>query len=219
MKKILSIAVAMIMVLALSVCAFADEIVYTMASTQGQDTENAALADGVAMASTQGDSYCRISTNWVGGGSEWNAIIAAVQTEGAYIKLTYTGTLNSVVFQSENGSYETTSDFVVTEGEKNVAMVSCADIVANSPVALSGDFGGWANFMLDTTDCTLYGFEVVIPDAAPAETPAETTSEPETPAEPAVEAPAQETPAKTGVVLAVLPMAVAAAALALSKKR
>ena len=71
-----------------------------------------------------------------------------------------------------------------------------------------------------------YSVSVIVPDApveAPAETPAENT---ETPAE-NTEAPAENTeapaetsePANTGIVLALLPMAVAEAAVVVSKSK
>ncbi len=205
------------MVFALSVSVFAEEeVIYSMTDTQGQDTDAANLADGVPLTSTQGDNYCRLVTNWVSGGSEWSALVEAVKTEGAVLRITYTGTLNNIVFQSESGSYEETKDFTVTEGDKNVATVDCATLVANCPVVMSGDFGGWANFMLDATDGTIYALEVVTGAEAPAE---DTVASAEDTADTA--APVEETsaPADTGIVLAVLPMAVAAAAVVISKRK
>lgn len=217
MKKVLSIILALAMVFALSVSVFAEEeVIYSMTDTQGQDTDAANLADGVPLTSTQGDNYCRLVTNWVSGGSEWSALVEAVKTEGAVLRITYTGTLNNIVFQSESGSYEETKDFTVTEGDKNVATVDCATLVANCPVVMSGDFGGWANFMLDATDGTIYALEVVTGAEAPAE---DTVASAEDTADTA--APVEETsaPADTGIVLAVLPMAVAAAAVVISKRK
>ena len=222
MKKVLSVLLALAMVCALSVSVFAEEVVYSMTATQGQDTEAATLADGVPLTSTQGDNYCRLATNWVGGGSEWNALIAAVKTEGAVLRITYTGTLNNIVFQSETGSYEETKDFTVVEGDKNVATVDCATVVANCPVVMGGDFGGWANFMLDATDGTIYALEVVTGAEAPAPAPADETAEaPADTTAPVETAPSAETttPADTGIVLAVLPMAMAAAAVVISKRK
>ncbi len=153
-----------------------DQSVFVLETTGGQDYQDApgTFADGVVLVdATEGGDNARIATNWIDGGKAWNGIVKAVPTEGAWLKITYTGKLNSIAFQTDKTSapeaFEITTPAVVEEGEKNVAWFNCADIVANSPVALSGDIGGWANFMLKFEgDTTVYGFEVLIPAEAPA---------------------------------------------------
>lgn len=152
----------------------ADKSVFVLETTGGQDYDGnqVTVADGVVLVDAEGKGNARIATNWVAGGEAWNAIVKAVPTEDAWLKVTYTGNLTGITFQTEKTSapeaFETTAPAVVEEGEQNVAWFNCADIVANSPVALSGDFGGWANFMLNFEgDTTVYGFEVVVPAVVP----------------------------------------------------
>lgn len=151
-----------------------DQSVLVLETTGGQDYQDApgTFADGVVLVDAENTGNARIATNWIDGGKAWNAVVKAIPTEGAWLKVTYTGKLNGVIFQTEKTSapeaFETTAPAVVEEGEKNVAWFNCADIVANSPVALSGDIGGWANFMLNFEgDTTVYGFEVLVPAEAP----------------------------------------------------
>ncbi len=151
-----------------------DKSVFVLEKTGGQDYQDApgTFADGVVLVDvTEGADNARIATNWVDGGKAWDGIIKAIPTEGAWLKITYTGKLNSVIFQTDKTSapeaFETTVPAVVEEGEQNVAWFNCADIVANSPVAFGGDLG-WANFMLNFEgETTVYGFEVVIPEVVP----------------------------------------------------
>lgn len=151
-----------------------DKSVFVLETTGGQDYDGnqATVADGVVLVDAENNGNARIATNWVAGGEAWNSIVKAIPTEGAWLKVTYTGKLNSIIFQTDKTSapdaFETTVPAVVEEGEQNVAWFNCADIVANSPVALSGDFGGWANFMLNFEgDTTVYGFEIVVPEVVP----------------------------------------------------
>ena len=151
-----------------------DKSVFVLETTGGQDYDGnqVTVADGVVLVDAEGKGNARIATNWVAGGEAWNGIVKALPTEGAWLKITYTGKLNNIIFQTEKTSapeaFETTVPAVVEEGEQNVAWFNCADIVANSPVALSGDFGGWANFMLNFEgDTTVYGFEIVVPEVVP----------------------------------------------------
>lgn len=151
-----------------------DKSVFVLETTGGQDYDGnqVTVADGVVLVDAEGKGNARIATNWVAGGEAWNGIVKALPTEGAWLKITYTGKLNNIIFQTEKTSapeaFETTAPAVVEEGEQNVAWFNCADIVANSPVALSGDFGGWANFMLNFEgDTTVYGFEIVVPEVVP----------------------------------------------------
>lgn len=226
MKKVLSIVLALVMVCALSVSVFADEL-YSMTTTQGQDQEGISLPGALTMS----DGYSRIATNWVGGGSEYSAIIEAINTADTSLVITYTGNISQFIIQTENGGdTDSAIDLAPVEADgKNVATISCADIVAAMPTACANDNVGWGNIALICEDgAVLESFKIVTgavaapaENAAPVEdnTPAEASDE--TPAE--TTAPAAETaapaPAKTGIVLAVLPMAVAAAAVVVSKRR
>ncbi|HIV10979.1 MAG TPA: hypothetical protein IAD28_04740 [Candidatus Faeciplasma avium] len=150
----------------------AEKIVYSVEKTQGQDSEGAELASGVPCIDAQGaENYFRVATNWLGGGAVWNDLASAIKTEGTIMRVTYTGTITAMVYQTEAGSYEVIEGFEVadTEDGKKVLTISCADIAAAAPVALSGDFGGWGNFMINYDgDTTLYGIEVVVPGAGGA---------------------------------------------------
>ena len=150
----------------------AEKIVYSVEKTQGQDSEGAELASGVPCIDTQGaENYFRVATNWVGGGAVWNDLASAIKTEGTIMRVTYTGTITALVYQTDAGSYEVIEGFEVadTEDGKKVLTISCADIAAAAPVALSGDFGGWGNFTINYDgDTTLYGIEVVVPAAGGA---------------------------------------------------
>lgn len=236
MKKILAIALALVMVFALTVSVFAEEVVYKMADsdTLGQLLETVAIGDGTPI-TIDHDEYgvgARIATNWVGGGTTWNAILDAVKVDGAVLKLTYTGTITGIGFQTDAGGDEFTpvTDVTVVDG-KNVAIIPCADIVANAPNATGGDFGGWGNFIAQFEgEIAFYGFEIVTGYEAPAAPeadaePEETDAEPEAPAaEPAPAPAAEPTPAPapsapaTGIALAVVPAVMALAAIAVSKK-
>ena len=150
----------------------AEKIVYSVEKTQGQDSEGAELASGVPCIDTQGaENYFRVATNWIGGGAVWNDLASAIKTEGTIMRVTYTGTITAMVYQTEAGGYEVIEGFEVadTEDGKKVLTISCADIAAAAPVALSGDFGGWGNFIINYDgDTTLYGIEVVVPGAGGA---------------------------------------------------
>lgn len=235
MKKILAIALALVMVFALTVSVFAEEVVYKMADTDtlGQLLEDVAIGDGTPI-TIDHDEYgvgARIATNWVGGGATWNAILDAVKVDGAVLKLTYTGTITGIGFQTDAGGDEFTpvTDVTVVDG-KNVAIIPCADIVANAPNATSGDFGGWGNFIAQFEgEIAFYGLEFVTGYEAPAAAPEADAEPEETDAEPEPEAPAAEPEAPaaepapapapaTGIALAVVPAVMALAAVAVSKK-
>ncbi|HIV10285.1 MAG TPA: hypothetical protein IAD28_01120, partial [Candidatus Faeciplasma avium] len=98
MKKIIAIAVSVVMVLAASVCVFAEEELYSMTTTQGQYQESLPIPGPIVMQ----EAYSIIATNWVGGGSEFNAILNAINTPDSTLIITYTGTINQFIIQSEN---------------------------------------------------------------------------------------------------------------------
>lgn len=230
MKKILSVLLALAMVCALSVSVFAEEEIYSMTATQGQNQEDLALPATLTMS----DSFSRIATNWVGGGTEYNAIIEAINTPDASIVVTYTGNITKFLIQTEKGTEDGTVELnpVVVDG-KNVAVIPCSDVIAAMPFACANTDVGWGNIAFICEDgAVLESFKVVTGAAAPAGDPVP-ADDSDAPADDAAEAPADTTapaedttapaetsePADTGIVLAVLPMAVAAAAVVISKRK
>lgn len=222
MKKILAIAVALVLAMALTVSVFAEDVVYEMTTTQGQEFEGKTLPTELVM----NDGYCRLATNWVGGGSEYSAIIAAINTADATLVITYTGTISQFIIQTENGGSDTPIDLVPTEVDgKNVAAIACADIIAAMPVGCGNDNVGWGNIAVIGEDgAMIESFKVVTGYAAAAAPAEDNTPAPEPAADTTPEpAPAKtETPApsapQTGLALAVVPAVMALAAVAVSKK-
>ena len=236
MKKILAIAMALVMVLSLTVAVFAEDVIYNMVTTGGQYMDGIDVASGAKLDDGGEGGWGRLATNWVQGGTVLNDVLEAFKNTDASVRITFTGDITQIGFQTENGGLEMTdipAENITEADGKKVAIVPVATIVANAPFAIANDNTGFFNFMLTYSgDTVLYGFEVVSgleAAAAPAETeepaeteaPAETTAETEAPAEAPAETPA-ETPApeapKTGLALAVVPAVMALAAVAVSKK-
>ena len=85
MKKILAIAVAVMMVMALTVSVFAEEVIYSLGEndTLGQHLETVTIGGGGVLPADDPDGVgSRIATNWVNG-STFDAILAAITTDGA----------------------------------------------------------------------------------------------------------------------------------------
>ena len=193
MKKILAIVVALMMVMALSVSVFAEEVVYALGAndTLGQHLETVTIGNGGVLPADDPDGVgSRIATNWVNG-STFNAILDAMKTEGAVLRITYTGTLKAIGFQSSFGteSFVDITDVTEVDG-KNVAIVPCADILAAAPDVVKGGYD-WCNLIVTQDgEVALAGFEVVTGYETAA---AETEAEAEAPAaEAEAEAPAAE---------------------------
>ena len=237
MKKILAIAVAVMMVMALTVSVFAEEVIYSLGEkdTLGQHLETVTIGGGGVLPADDPDGVgSRIATNWVNG-STFDAILAAIKTDGAVVRITYTGTIKAIGYQSSYGteSFVNVTDVTEVDG-KNVAIIPCADIAAAAPDVMNGGYD-WCNFMVTQDgEVTLLAFEVVTgyeaapaadeaaaDDAAPADDAAADAPADDAAAEaPAAdEAPAAEAAApSTGLALAVIPAVVAMAAVAVSKK-
>ena len=222
MKKVLSVLLALIMVCALSVSVFAEEVVYSMTTTQGQNQEALDLPATLTMS----DSFSRIATNWVGGGTEYNAIIEAINTPDASIVITYTGSITKFLIQTEKGTEDGTIELAPVEVDgKNVATIPCSDVIAAMPFACANTDVGWGNIAFICEDgAVLESFKIVTGAEAPAAPADDTTAPADDAADttaPVETAPADETsaPADTGIVLAVLPMAIAAAAVVVSKRK
>lgn len=221
MKKLLSAFVALVMVCALCVCACAEEL-YSMTATQGQYQESVAFPATLVMQ----DGFSRISTNWVGG-NEYDAIINAINTPDTCIEVVYTGTISQFIIQTQNGEgIDTAVDVTGAESDgKNIAVISCADIIAAMPIACANDNVGWGNIAFICEDGTvLESFKVITAVSAPAE---DVASAPEAPVEDTIsdlDASSEKNdtsaaPAETGIVLCLLPMAAAAVAAVISKRR
>ena len=237
MKKLLAIVIAMMMVMALSATVFAEDVIYALGEndTLGQHLETVTIANGGILPAEDPDGMgSRIATNWVNN-STFNLILSALKTEGAVVRITYTGTIKAIGFQSSFGTETLVNVTDVTEVDgKNVAIIPCADILAGAPDVVAGGFD-WCNLLVTQDgEVALSGFEVVTgyeaapaeaetETEAPAEAEAEAPAETEAPAEAEAEAPAEapaETPAApaTGLALAVVPAVMALAAVAVSKK-
>lgn len=232
MKKLLAVVVALTMVMTLSVSAFAEDVVWSLAPVDlfGQYMESTSINNGGLLSSGGDGTMARIATNWQNG-SVFSAILGAIKTEGAYVKFTTTGAFTTIGFQSDasDGNYE---QFDVTESSvvdgNVVTYVSCADLIANCPVGVSGTYSaGWCNFYIDGWEdgTALLALEVVtghVPAEPAVEEEPEAEAEPEAAPEAAVEtapetAPIAEAP-DTGIALAVIPAIAALAAIAVSKK-
>ena len=230
MKKILAIVMAAMMVMALSVTAFAADYgtasngpagVYFKTSS-GDNTlrigdtltvtfDGTVAAEFCLKAMYDADgttNYCNLAI--FGGsykdvtfdGSEATKYFGAYGiNDGDVARLGFTAELTEV----EGGA----STIVFTVTEAPVEKLSFYGDVGNV-----GDSYGWGDFFVVNEPSTTAPAETSAPaEEDPAEAPAETTA-------PAEEAPAETTaPADTGKVLAVLPMAIAAAAVVISKRK
>ena len=230
MKKIFAIAVAVMMVMALSVSVFAEDVVFALGEndTLGQHLETVTIGGGGVLPDDDPDGVgSRIATNWVNGAT-FDAILAGLKTDGAVVRITYTGTITGIGLQSSylTESFVPVTDVTEVDG-KNVAIIPCADIVAAAADAVAGGYE-WCNFIITQEgEVVLSGFEIVTGYEAPVAEPeaAETeTSEPETTEPEAVETPAETTTEETasapstGLALAVVPAVVALAAAVVTKK-
>lgn len=201
MKKILSIALAMIMVMALSVNVFADIDLTGEATYPANANIVINIPEGVDVS-----NGATVTLN-VKGTSDNTALRFYLTEPGDNGRVTEVATVEVV-----DGAFEATLEMVI---DSTGAIQGTAD-----PTVI----------MIKGPDCatppantTLEVLSVVGVDAAPAaDEPAADAPADEAPAAdaPAADAPAaDETPADTGIVLAVLPMAIAAAAVVVSKRK
>ena len=225
MKKLLAVVVAIALVCSLSVVAFAETELYNL-TNRSSDT-NDVLADGFTVS-----GWCPSLITEYKYPDVMAAFKTAIQTEGAKIEVTTSGPINGILLQSyplEGGSnypHIIYNEFESSEVDgRTVSVFDAAGFIAaytstdhtdDPSVKLSMD--NVLNFAVDASEGTvIYAVRVITDDAAdpaPAES-GDVETEPETPADTAE----PETPAETGIVLAVLPVAVAAAAVVVSKKR
>ena len=230
MKKVLSVLLALVMVCALSVSVFAADL-FTLDARAADTTDS--FAEGYKL-----EGWCPSLITQYMFPDVMAEFLTAIQTEGAKIQVTADVEVNGLLLQSyppEGGSDYTWT--ICSEGKtseevdgKVVTTFDAAALVAQYTSTPLGDdpskncsMDSVLNFAVDGTDTTIYAVKVVTDGDAPAaEAPADETAEaPADTTAPVETAPAAETttPADTGIVLAVLPMAMAAAAVVISKRK
>lgn len=220
MKKILSIVLAAVLVLSMSVIAFADETLFEHEVPFPEDNgwwqdyaDLRSNADLLAALKTEGAKLVIKADAIAGDGADGHGFQYGFQDTNSWI--------NVLVHSNfANGEGNVGAESVVIDGDYAIITVDGAAFMAAAQTAgaelnafnwINGACGG----------AKTYSVSVVIPDA-PAEAPAENTEAPaENTEAPAETTPAEETsePANTGIVLALLPMAVAAAAVVVSKRK
>lgn len=224
MKKIMALVLAIALALSLSASAFAAEL-YNLTE---RSSEDGGAIDGYVIS-----GWCPSLITEYQFPQAMADFKAAIQTEGAKIEVVSSGPINGILLQSypldggSNYPHIIFSEGTSTEVDgKTVTVYDCAAFIAaytstdhtdDPSVKLSMD--SVLNFAVDAPEGTvLTSVRVYTDDAAPADdtadepAPAESTDTEETPAE-------ETTPADTGIVLALVPVAVAAAAVVVSKRR
>lgn len=221
MKKILAIAVAFIMVMALSVSVFADEVLFTY------DLNNNS-PDGWWEESTLKDN---------------SDFIEAILTDGAWIVLeidasgaeglqagfqTHSGDWQTCVFKNESAIgdgdlFKYPVDNIVVDGDRAYVYVNGAAYYAaveEFAAANNSDLNSWG-WINGVGDGNTYSVSVVV--LADNEAPADDAAEDDTtaPADDTAEPPAANEPTapKTGLTLAVVPAVIALAAASVTKRR
>ena len=212
MKRILSAVVAVVMALTLCVSAFAAYEEPVVVGLFFGDPDNGGWGAAATVEVTGPGEY---TLSYEGEARNLNWIIIknnAGETEPTSIPEGTTIRTTSIVMDGVEATFDTGEYYDATTGFDGTLEIQ-----------YTNTFTGYAH--ITNFPASVSSIEVtfvVDPDNAPAEeTPAEDTPAEETPAEetPAEETPAEETPSETGIVLAVLPVAVAAAAVVVSKKR
>ncbi len=223
MKKILAIAVALVMAMALSVTAFADEVLFDSGELSYSASWTTIYANGTDEAlnffealKTEG-AVVTMTSNLteadIADASNYWLELAVQDTVG------WNGDATQSIHFTQEGTASTADDgtLVYTFPAPEASALIDSGVVDTGNLSLIINYGGWT-----PTDVTVH-FTVSIPDAA-AEEPAAEEPAAEEPAasEPAAEEPAApaETPAApaTGLALAVIPAIVAMAAAVVSKK-
>ncbi|MCC8131008.1 MAG: hypothetical protein LIO72_04575 [Ruminococcus sp.] len=220
MKKLLSLLVAVLMLCALTLSVFAEDL-YVLEEASG--TAAGSFADGVEVS----DWYTSVITEYMFP-DVMADFLEAIETDGAQIEITADVECSGVLLQAyADGAYTSaaTTDKVSssTDADGNYVVVfdAATVIAAYTDAGLSMD--DVLNFGVDFNSgaATIYGIKVTSESASVAATePAE--AEPEEPEEAETTTSSTEETASspdTGIVLAVLPMAAAMAAVVISKKR
>ena len=215
MKKILAIVIAMVMVLSLSVSVFAEEIVVF------NNPEGEAFSDlvdpwdfygiggfwGRAAANVLDITIDEVQEIASAGGATFTMVVTGTEYGDSAPNLTFDfsdpqAAAQFVVTDNGDGTYTATAEFddLVAAWEANGKTIDDIQNLLVQP-----------NF----SDFKLISATISTGEDAVEVTPVED----ETPAEDETPVDTTETPAETGIVLAVLPMAVAAAAAVVAKKR
>ncbi len=224
MKKFVSIVLAMVLVLSMSVVAFADETLFEhevlFPEDNGwwkEDLDLANNADFMTALKTEGAKVVIKADAIVADGADKHGFQYGIQEN--------TDPWASVLchFNFAGGEGALAADSAVVEGDYGyVTFDAAAFLAACEANNINLENWKWINGACE--GAKTYSISVIIPDAPAAETPADDTTAPAedttAPAEDTT-APAAETsePAETGIVLALLPMAVAAAAIVVSKRK
>ena len=215
MKKILAIVIAMVMVLSLSVSVFAEEI--------------------VVFNNPEGEAFSDLVDPWdfYGIGGFWGRAAANVlditidevkeiaSAGGATFTMVFTGTeygdsAPNLTFDFSDP--QAAAQFVVTDnGDGTYTATAAFDDLVAAWEANGKTIDDIQNLLVQPN---FSDFKLISATISTGEDAVEVTPvEDETPAEDETPVDTTETPAETGIVLAVLPMAVAAAAAVVAKKR
>lgn len=215
MKKILAIVIAMVMVLSLSVSVFAEEI--------------------VVFNNPEGEAFSDLVDPWdfYGIGGFWGRAAANVlditidevkeiaREGGATFTMVFTGTeygdsAPNLTFDFSDP--QAAAQFVVTDnGDGTYTATAAFDDLVAAWEANGKTIDDIQNLLVQPN---FSDFKLISATISTGEDAVEVTPvEDETPAEDETPVDTTETPAETGIVLAVLPMAVAAAAAVVAKKR
>ncbi|MCD7847546.1 MAG: hypothetical protein LUG49_05920 [Oscillospiraceae bacterium] len=225
MKKILAIAVALLMLCTLSLSVFADDI-YVL--EEASSSVIGSFADGVAVSGW----YPSLITEYLFP-EVMDEFLEAIQTEGAQIEITSDVAATGALLQAyADGAYswsnitDIVSSTTDADGHAVVVFDAATLIAAYTDAGLSLD--DVLNFGVDfnSGDATVYGVRVVTGTAADTSADATDDTSADNEADASTEestdsSAAEETASSpdTGIVLAVLPMAMATAAVVVSKKR
>ena len=215
MKKILAIVIAMVMVLSLSVSVFAEEI--------------------VVFNNPEGEAFSDLLNPWdfYGIGGFWGRAAANVlditidevkeiaSAGGATFTMVFTGTeygdsAPNLTFDFSDP--QAAAQFVVTDnGDGTYTATAAFDDLVAAWEANGKTIDDIQNLLVQPN---FSDFKLISATISTGEDAVEVTPvEDETPAEDETPVDTTETPAETGIVLEVLPMAVAAAAAVVAKKR
>lgn len=214
MKKILAISLAVVMALCLSVSVFAEE--------------------RVVFDNPEGEAFSDLVNPWdfYGVGGFWGRAAAnvlditidevkAIATEGgAQFVMVFSGTnagTPSLVFEFDSADSPSTQFTVTDLGDGKYEAVASFDDLVAAWEANGKTIDDISNLLVQPnySDFKLYSAKIVTGDDTVEVTPDET----EEPDATETDGTSTETPAETGIVLALVPMAVAAAAVVVAKKR
>ena len=218
MKKFVSIVLAMILVLSMSVVALAEEVLFTyevkFPEEHGwwkDDQDFKSNADFIAALQTEGAKVVVKADAAVADGAEGHGFQYGIQET--------VDDWGNVLCHSNfaNGEGAIGADSAIVDGDYSyITFDAAAFLAACEANGVSTESWQWIN---GAAAGKTYSISVIVHDAPAAETtePAAETNEPAAETAPAADETSE--PANTGIVLALLPMAVAAAAVVVSKRK